>query len=557
MGGMQPSIILLKEGTDTSQGKAQLISNINACAAVADIVRTTLGPRGMDKLIHNNGKVVISNDGATIMKTLEIVHPAAMSMVDIAKSQDSEAGDGTTSVVVLANEFMKEAKQYVEEGVHPQLIIRSYRDASRLAIGKLREWAIDISGKDDKERRELLVRCAATSLNSKLISHQKDFFAPIVVDAVCSLDEDLSLDMIGIKKVSGGALEDSFLVHGVAFKKTFSYAGFEQQPKSFVNPKVCLLNVELELKSEKENAEIRLTDPEQYQSIVDAEWNIIYEKLDKITATGAKVVLSRLAIGDLATQYFADRDIFCAGRVEDADMRRVAKACGAAVQTSIHNLIPDVVGKCGMFEEKQIGDERFNIFSGCPESKTTTIVLRGGAEQFIAETERSIHDAVMIVRRAVKNSKIVPGGGAIEMELSKFLRLHARTIYGKAQLIINSYAKALEVIPRQLSDNAGFDSTDILNRLRQKHQMPNDAGRWYGVDVDEEGICDSYEKFVWEPLQVKLSALSAATEACNVILSVDETIKNPQSEQAQPGQGGMGRGRGGGRGRGRGMPRRR
>jgi T-complex protein 1 subunit eta len=457
---------------------------------------------------------------------------------------------------VLANEFMKEAKQYVEEGVHPQLIIRSYRDASRLAIAKLKEWAIDISGKDEKEKRDLLTRCAATTLNSKLISHQKDFFAPMVVDAVCSLDEDLSLDMIGIKKVSGGALEDSFLVHGVAFKKTFSYAGFEQQPKSFVKPKVCLLNVELELKSEKENAEIRLTDPEQYQSIVDAEWNIIYEKLDKITATGAKVVLSRLAIGDLATQYFADRDIFCAGRVEDADMRRVARACGAAVQTSIHNLIPSVIGECGAFEEKQIGDERYNVFSGCPEAKTTTIVLRGGAEQFIAETERSIHDAVMIVRRAVKNSKIVPGGGAIEMELSKFLRLHARTIYGKAQLIINSYAKALEVIPRQLSDNAGFDSTDILNRLRQKHQQPGDAGRWYGVDVDEEGICDCYEKFVWEPLQVKLSALGAATEACNVILSVDETIKNPQSEQAQPGRGGMGGGRGRG-GRGRGMPRRR
>jgi T-complex protein 1 subunit eta len=318
---------------------------------------------------------------------------------------------------------------------------------------------------------------------------------------------------------------------------------------------VCLLNVELELKSEKENAEIRLTDPEQYQSIVDAEWNIIYEKLDKITATGAKVVLSRLAIGDLATQYFADRDIFCAGRVEDADMRRVAKACGAAVQTSIHNLIPDVIGECGTFEEKQIGDERYNVFAGCPEAKTTTIVLRGGAEQFIAETERSIHDSVMIVRRAVKNSQIVPGGGAIEMELSKFLRLHARTIYGKAQLIINSYAKALEVVPRQLSDNAGFDSTDILNRLRQKHQQPGDAGRWFGVDVDEEGICDSYEKFVWEPLQVKLSALSAATEACNVILSVDETITNPQSEQPQGG-GGMGRGRGRG-GRGRGMPRRR
>jgi len=553
--GMQPQVVLLREGADTSQGKPQLVSNINAVAAVADIVRTTLGPRGMDKLIHTDNKVVVSNDGATIVKTLDIIHPAAQTMVDIAKSQDNEAGDGTTSVVVLANEFLKEAKQYVEEGVHPQIIIKSYREASRLAIEKLKEWSIDISRQDEKEKRDLLIRCAATSLNSKLISHQKDFFAPIVVDAVLSLDEDLPLDMIGIKKVPGGTLEDSFLVKGVAFKKTFSYAGFEQQPKIFDHPKVCMLNVELELKSEKENAEIRLTDPEQYQSIVDAEWNIIYEKLDKIVKSGAKVVLSRLAIGDLATQYFADRNIFCAGRVPDEDMRRVVKACGGAVQTSIHNLSPDVIGSCGKFEEVQIGDERYNIFSDCPEGKTTTIVLRGGAEQFIAETERSIHDSVMIVRRALKNSKIVPGGGAIEMELSKFLRMHARQIYGKAQLVINSYAKAFEVIPRQLSDNAGFDSTDILNRLRQKHVAAGEQGRWFGVDVDNDGICDCYEKFVWEPLQVKLSAIGAATEAACLILSVDETIKNPQAEE----QGGGGRGGGGRRmrGRGRPMPRRR
>lgn len=246
-------------------------------------------------------------------------------------------------------------------------------------------------------------------------------------------------------------------------------------------------------------------------------------------------------------------------------MRRVARACGAQVQTSIHNLSPDVVGSCGSFEEKQFGDERFNIFEDCPQNKTTTILLRGGAEQFIAETERSIHDAVMIVRRALKTARIVPGGGAIEMELSKFLRGHARQIYGKSQLIINSFAKALEIIPRQLSDNAGFDSTDILNRLRQKHATGGDAGRWFGVDVDNEGVCDCYETFVWEPLIVKLSAIGAACEAACLVLSVDETITNPQSEQ-QGGPGGpagqmrgpMGRGgRGGGRGRGRGGPRRR
>mmetsp|Transcript_78314 Transcript_78314/g.210714 ORF Transcript_78314/g.210714 Transcript_78314/m.210714 type:complete len:349 (+) Transcript_78314:672-1718(+) len=331
-------------------------------------------------------------------------------------------------------------------------------------------------------------------------------------------------------------------------RKLSPMLGSNSNRKKFKNPKICLLNVELELKSEKENAEIRLDDPAEYQSIVDAEWSIIYEKLDKITKTGAQVVLSRLAIGDLGTQYFADRGIFCAGRVADEDLRRVAKACGGAVQTSIHNLVPEVIGACGNFEEQQIGDERYNIFSDCPQGKSTTILLRGGAEQFIAETERSIHDSIMIVRRAVKNARIVPGGGAIEMELSRVLRDHARKIYGKGQLIINSYAKALEIIPRQLSDNAGFDSTDILNRLRQKHAAGGEAGRWYGVDVDTEGICDSYEKFVWEPLVVKLSALGAATEAACLVLSVDETITNPASEQA--GAGGPGGPRPGGRGRG-------
>jgi len=228
---------------------------------VADIVRSTLGPRGMDKLIHKDGKVIISNDGATIMKNLEIVHPAALTLVDIARSQDSEAGDGTTSVVVLANEFMKEAKPFVEEGVHPQVIIKSYRQASRLALEKLKEWSIDITGKNDVEKRELLIRCAATSLNSKLIAHQKMFFAPIIVDAVMSLDEDLSLDMIGVKKVAGGTLEDSKLIKGVAFKKTFSYAGFEQQPKKFKDCKIVLLNVELSSRAKRRMPRSASTTP--------------------------------------------------------------------------------------------------------------------------------------------------------------------------------------------------------------------------------------------------------------------------------------------------------
>ena len=294
---------------------------------------------------------------------------------------------------------------------------------------------------------------------------------------------------------------------------------------------MLLLNVELELKSEKENAEIRLKDPTEYQKIVDAEWDIIYDKLDKCIASGAKVVLSRLAIGDLATQYFADRGVFCAGRVEALDMERVAKACGGMVQTTVNNLIPEVLGSCGGFEEKQVGNERYNLFTGCEESSTCTIVLRGGAEQFIEESERSLHDAICIVRRAVKHAEVVPGGGAIDMALSAHLRAHARSIAGKSQLFISAFAKALEVIPRQLCENAGLDATDMLNKLRQKHALPNGEGARFGIDMEGACVGDTYELFVWEPLLVKLNAIASATEAANVILSVDETVKNPSSEE--------------------------
>jgi len=538
-------IILLKEGTDSSQGVPQVVSNINACQAVVDAVRTTLGPRGMDKLVVNDrGNATISNDGATIMKLLDIVHPAAKTLVDIAKSQDAEVGDGTTSVVLLAGEFLKQCKPFIEEGVHPQIIIRAFRKATLMAVKKIKEIAVQIKKDNPKEARELLKRCAATSLSSKLVARQKDFFSDMVVDAVLMLDELLPLNMIGIKKVQGGGLKESKLIDGVAFKKTFSYAGFEMQPKKYENPKIAMLNIELELKAEKDNAEIRVDTVEEYQSIVDAEWQILYNKLDAIAKSGAKVVLSKLPIGDVATQYFADRDMFCAGRVNEDDLKRTMKACGGSIQTTSSQLTDDVLGLCEQFEEIQIGGERYNIFRGCPNAKTCTIILRGGAEQFMEETERSLHDAIMIVRRAVKNDTVVAGGGAIEMELSRYLRDFSRTIAGKEQLLIGAMAKSLEIIPRQLCDNAGFDATNILNKLRQKHAQD---GTWYGVDIMNEDIADNFEACVWEPAIVKINALTAASEAACLILSVDETIKNPKSAHDAPGGAGMGRGRGRGR----------
>lgn len=552
-GGQTPTIVVLQEGTDTSQGKGQIISNINACVAIQDTLRPTLGPLGSDILIvDGSGRTTISNDGATILRLLDVVHPAAKVLVDISRSQDLEVGDGTTSVTLLLGEFLKESKSFIEEGISSHIITKGYNKLCALAVEKIRELSVEISNDKSNEVnfRQLLERCAKTAMSSKLINNNSEFFTKMVVDAVLSLDQtDLNENLIGIKKIPGGGMEDSLFIDGVAFKKTFSYAGFEQQPKSFKNPKILTLNVELELKAEKDNAEVRVELVQDYQSIVDAEWQIIFDKLENIVNTGANIVLSQLPIGDLATQYFADRNIFCAGRVASEDIERVIQAVGGSIQSTTTDIDPERhLGTCDSFEETQIGGERYNLFKGCPEAKTCTLILRGGAQQVIAEVERSLHDAIMIVKRAVKNNSVVAGGGAIEMELSKYLRDVSKKILGKQQLIIAAFARALEVIPRQLCENGGFDGTDLLNKLRSAHAK---GETWFGIDFVEETIGDNMKNFIWEPSLVKINAIQSACELANLILSVDETITNKESAppNASVAQGGPAPGRG------RGIPR--
>ena len=530
MNMLNQPILVLKKGTENLQGKEEIISNIEACLAIVEIIRTTLGPRGMDKMIIGDNGTTISNDGATIIKLLNIEHPAAKSLADVAKSQDNEIGDGTTSVMIFAGELLKEAKQFIEDGISPQIIINGFWRGLQLALKKLSECAVTINEKSEEEKRNLLLKCAETSLNSKLIANYKEFFSKMIVEAVEKLEGFKDKDLIGIKHVTGGSITDSFLVDGVAFKKSFSYAGFEQQPKKFEDAKIIILNVELELKSEKENSELRISNPDDFQSFVDAEWKILNKKLENIANSGVNVVLSKLPIGDLATQYFADRDVFCAGRVAAEDIERVAKATGACLLQTCNDITEKSLGTCGLFEERQIGAERFNLFKECPKSKTATIIIRGGAEQFIEEAERSMNDAIMIVRRASKAASIVAGGGAIEMELSKYVREEGMKISGKEQIIVLGFAKALEIIPKTLAQNSALDAIDIMNKLRQKHNKEKDCK--FGINCFEGGIIDTYKNFVWEPKMLKENILNSATEAACSIINVDQTVKNPKSEQA-------------------------
>ncbi|GKT34506.1 T-complex protein 1 subunit eta [Aduncisulcus paluster] len=545
-------VVLLKGKQETS-----VVQNINACYSISSLLATTLGPRGCDKLITElNGHTTSSNDGATIIKLLDVVHPAARLLLDISTSQDVEIGDGTTTVVLIAGELLSAAKPFIHDGVHPRPLIEAFRKSCALCVDHLKKVAIKPEGaRGTPEFRDRLKKLASTAMNSKLISAHKGLFSEIVVSAIEGLDEDLDLDMIGIKEVLGGSLSDSVLIDGIAFEKSFSYAGFEQLPKIFKDPIISCVHIELEKKAERDNAQVKLDDPEKYREIIEAEFKRLYTQLDDIISCGANVILSDLPVGDLATQYCAKYGVFVAGRIDSTDLKRVADATHSKIISSTSGLKaykkkfeelkkadPDtkhaIFGTCKKFEETQVGKKRYSNFTGCPSHTARTIILRGGAEQFIKETERSLHDALEVVRRAIKAPDMVAGGGAIDMQLSCMLRKHAKTIPGKEQVFMKAFADALEIIPRQLSSNAGFDITKVMNKLRAAHTVAQSApGKepcWLGVDIESDSdVCDTMKSHVWEPVLIKLNAIKSATEAACMILCVDETISAPQDDAQQ------------------------
>nr|XP_027201298.1 T-complex protein 1 subunit eta-like [Dermatophagoides pteronyssinus] len=537
--GLHRPIIILKAGTEASKGKQLVLSNFRACKMISDVVKSTLGPLGQDKLITVNKQTHITNDGATIMNLLMIEHPVAQILADVSQSQDAQMGDGTTSVVLLAAELLEQATCFVEAGAPAALICAGYRRACNLATAYLRRIAVDFSALNPAELRERVEKCAMTPLNSKLLATNRRFFARMVFDGVHQLlqhSDSFNHKLLSIVKVQGGSAEDSHWVQGVVFKKCFSYAGFENAPKQFKQGAlVALLSFELELKAEKENAEIRINNMADYQKVIEAEWQNLIDKLDALVNAQVNVVLSRQCIGDIATQYLADRGVFCAGRVEADDLLRVSLATGGTVLNTVHDLRSEALGRARSFEEVQIGKHRYNVLTAEKPSPVSTIVVRGGAKHYLDEAERSLHDSIMICGRTLQSKLIVAGGGAVEMELYAYLQKAALKEHYRLQPFIQAFARALEVIPLTLAANSGLDSMRTLVQLRKLHHALAEEHRWKGVDCFESSggpVTNMYEACVWEPYEVKNHMLNVALDAASLIINIDEMITNPSSNPA-------------------------
>lgn len=506
------------EAQDTREGIPQVISNIDAWLSVAETLKSTLGPYGRDKMFLVNDEIVITNDGATILKNMRLEHPSAKLLAIISESQDKEVGDGTTSVVLLACEILKQFKALISEKFDIKYIKHALKDVQRKCLEILDSLKIDFTD-------ELLYKIAETSLTSKILKYHNKYFSRIIVDTLKQIDNLDDARLLGIKKVTGGSILDSHIIDGVAFEKCFTYAGYEQQPKKIENPKIICLNIELEWKKERENSEIRMKSVEEYQQVVDTEWKLIKDRLDQIIETGTNVVLSCLPVGDYATQYFAKKNIFCSGRVPKEDLFRVIHSCGGRIYNSTHFFRE--LGECKLFEECQVGKLRYNFFRG-GSKRCFTLLLRGPGDDILNEVDRSVHDAVMVVKKTLEQKDVVTGGGSTEMEISRLLRDYANESRKRnAFFVYLQISKAFEIIPYQLSKNFTHDAMEVIQKLRYDHAHHN---IYQGVSITK-GTGNMLLDGVLEPLIVKKSMIKAAISAVSTLLMVDTTIISPKAPQ--------------------------
>ena len=529
-------IFILREGSKRTHGSDAQHNNIMAAKAVAEAVRTTLGPKGMDKmLVDSMGDVVITNDGATILKEMDIEHPGAKMIVEVAKTQDAEVGDGTTTAAVLAGEFLTKAEDLLESGVYPTVIASGYRLAADQATKIIDTITISASPEDT----ETLEKIAATAITGKGAEAQKEHLSRLAVKAVTAVAEKsedgkitVDIEDVKVEKRPGGSIKDSEIVEGVIVDKERVHPAM---PEVVENAKVLLLSVPIELKKTETKAEIKITTPDQMQLFLDQEEAMLREIVDKVINTGANVVFCQKGIDDLAQYYLTKAGIFGMRRVKKSDMDKLSRATGAKIITSLDEIEESDLGYAGLVEEKDVTGSRMTFVTGCKDSKTTSILLRGGTEHVVEGIERALEDALRVVGVALEDQKIVVGGGSPEIELSLRLKEYAATLKGREQLAVMKFAESLEIIPSTLAENAGLDPIDMLVEMRSQHEKGNKRA---GLNVYTGKIEDMFENNVVEPLRIKTQAINAATEAAIMVLRIDDVIASSSAAgKAGPGMG--------------------
>jgi thermosome len=532
-------VIVLKEGSSESRGRETQRNNIAAAKLIAEVVRTSLGPRGMDKmLVDSMGDVTITNDGATMLKELDIQHPAAKMMVEISKATDNEVGDGTTSAVVVAGALLQKAEDLIDKEVHPVVIVDGYMRAAE----KAQKILEGIAEKVDPTSRSDLLNIANTSMLTKLVNEDSPHLAGVVVDAIMLITEKgekglkADIDNVKVEKKPGGAITDTQLIRGMVLDKEVVHSGM---PKRIAEAKIALVNSALEIEKTEFSAEIRINDPAQMQQFMDEESSILKGMVEKVKDAGANVVICQKGIDDLAQHFLSKAGILTVRRVKESDMSKLAKATGARMVTNLDDLTSKDLGYAKLVEERKLEDDKWVFIEGCKNPKAVTILVRGGTQRIVDEAERALHDALMVTKDVVELPAIVAGGGAPEEEVSCQLRTWAQKLYGREQLAALKFADAIESIPMTLAENAGMDPIDTQVDLRARHGK---EGKWFGVDAMNGKVVDMYEKSIVEPLAVKLQILRAATEAACMILRIDDVIaaSKMKAPPTPPGGGGMG-----------------
>ena len=515
-------VLILKEGTTRSRGKEAQKNNIMAARVIGEVLKTTLGPRGMDKmLIDSLGDITITNDGAAILDEIEVEHPAAKMMVEIAKTQDDMVGDGTTTSVVLAGELLKKAEELLDQNIHPTILVSGYRKAAQKAIETINKISIPVNIED----RETLRKVALTSMASKAVGPAKEHLAEIAIDAVKQITEKrgdrlvADIDNIQIIKKTGKSLFESQLVRGLIIDKEVVHSGM---PKKIENAKIALLDCPLEIEKTEFSAEIRIRDPTQMKSFLDQETKMLKEMVDKIKASGANVVFCQKGIDDMAQHFLAKEGILAARRVKQSDMEKLARATGGRIVTDLDDLSLRDLGEAGMVEERKIGEDKMIFVEKCKDPRSVAVLLRAGLERMVDEAERAMTDALSVVSDVIETNKIVAGGGAVEVEIAKELRDYATKVGGREQLAIEAFADAIEVIPRTLAENAGLEPIDIIVELRSTHEKID--GKYMGVNVFNGKVEDMNANGIVEPSIVKEQAVKSAAESSSMILRIDDVI---------------------------------